>query len=145
MMADLKANVRGLTLIEVLIAASILFAMLTVVSESYRASLMASSRADDTIQLLTPLPLITSAIRQRLNDSPSERVEGDGELLGVRYRFVADSLQHRPPLPRFDQDSGEFVSYPPRFRLYAVSLELRSNRISRSWRYNEVAWSRALD
>jgi hypothetical protein len=136
---------RGLTLIEVLIAATILFAMLTVVSESYRASLMASSRADDTVQLLTPLPLITSAVRQRLIDDPVERVEGSGELLGVRYRFVADSLEFRAPLPRFNPDTGEFTKYAPRFRLYDVSLELRSDRISRSWRYREVAWSRALE
>ncbi len=138
-------SIRGLTLIEVLIAATILFAMLTVVSESYRASLMASSRADDTVRLLTPLPLITSAVRQKLIDDAGDRVEGSGELLGVRYRFVADSLEFRPPLPRFNPDTGEFAKYPPRFRLYDVSLELRSKRIARSWKYREVAWSRALE
>lgn len=139
----MNPRIRGLTLIEVLIAATILFTMLAVVSESYRASLMASSRAEDTVRLLTPLPLITSAVRQQLMANPIERVEGGGELLGVRYRFVADSLDYRPPLPRFNTDTGEFTTYPPRFRLYEVSLELRSKRAVRSWRYREVAWSSA--
>ena len=46
----------GFTLVEVLIAATILFATLAIVTESYRASLMASEKAPRTAKMLTPMP-----------------------------------------------------------------------------------------
>ncbi len=57
---------HGFTLIEVLIAATILFAAVTVISETYRASLLASRRAENVAAMLGPLPLIVAAVRERL-------------------------------------------------------------------------------
>ncbi|NBS66070.1 MAG: hypothetical protein EBT33_17315, partial [Betaproteobacteria bacterium] len=66
-----------------LIASTILFATITVISESYRASLMASDKASKTAEMLTPLPLIVGHIKNQLLETPEERVEGRGEVLGV--------------------------------------------------------------
>ena len=62
---------RGFTLLEVLIAATILFAVLAAATETYRNALLASSRAQGLVSMLTPLPLITSAIRNQLRSNPS--------------------------------------------------------------------------
>ena len=78
---------RGFTLLEVLIAATILFTVLTVATGTYRNALLASSRAEALVSLLTPLPLITSSIRDRLRANPVERLDGRAELLGVQFEY----------------------------------------------------------
>lgn len=131
---------RGFTLVEVLIASTILFATITVISESYRASLMASEKATRTAQMLTPLPLIVGHIKNKLLETPEERVRGSGEVLGVRFEFDARSTKFAAPPRRFEPDSGEFRTFLPRFRLYDVSLSLQTGAQGRSFVYQELAW-----
>jgi len=131
---------RGFTLIEVLIAATILFVAIAVVSETYRGSMLASRRADTVVAMLTPLPLIVASVRSALRDDPAERREGESELLGVRYNFDATSVRFEPPPRRFDPDTAEFREYAPRFRLYDVRLVLRYRGHERTYLYQELAW-----
>ena len=131
---------RGFTLIEVLIAATILFVAIAVISETYRASMQASRRAESVTAMLAPLPLIVSAIRSTLRDDPAERREGESELLGVRYRFEASTARFEAPPRRFDPDTAEFRDYPPRFRLYDVRLVLSHAGHERTYLYQELAW-----
>jgi prepilin-type N-terminal cleavage/methylation domain-containing protein len=131
---------RGFTLLEVLIAATILFTVLAVATETYRNSLLASSRAQGLVTMLTPLPLITSSIRSQLRSNPVETVSGDSELLGVEFRWEAATVRHGSPPRRFDPDKTDFVDYPKRFRLYDVKLTLRRGSQERLFLYQEVAW-----
>jgi prepilin-type N-terminal cleavage/methylation domain-containing protein len=131
---------RGFTLIEVLIAATVLFAAIAVISETYRASMLASRRAENVAAMLAPLPLIVAAIRSALREDPAERREGEAEMLGVRYRFDATTARFEPPAPRVDPDSGDLRQYPPRFRLYDVRLELSYREQERTYLYQELAW-----
>jgi len=131
---------RGLTLIEVLIASTILFAAITVISETYRASLAASDRAGRVVRALTPVPLITARIREDLRSDARDQVVGRGFILGVEYRFEARSVAFLSPPRRFDPDVGELVDYAPRYRLYDVSLSLQRGSTRRAYVYQEVAW-----
>jgi prepilin-type N-terminal cleavage/methylation domain-containing protein len=131
---------RGFTLVEVLIAATILFAAVTVISETYRASMLASRRAENVAAMLAPLPLIVAATRSMLRDDPAESREGESEVLGVRYRFDATTASIEPPPPRLDPDTGEVQEYPPRFRLYDVRLVLNYREQERTYLYQELAW-----
>jgi len=131
---------RGFTLLEVLIAATILFAALAVATETYRSALSASSRAEGLVSLLTPLPLITSSIRSELRSKPVEKLDGGAELLGVNYAWQATTARYGSPPRRFDPDATDFVDYPPRFRLYDVRLELRRAGQERVFLYQELAW-----
>lgn len=130
----------GLTLIEVLIASTILFACITVVSETYRTSLISSSKAAETVSLVTPVFIIKSNISGALLANPQPVVTGDGVVLGVRYSFKASSLDFLAPPPRFDPDVGAFVSYKPRYRLYEVALLIQRNSVERRYRYEDIAW-----
>lgn len=132
---------RGLTLVEVLIASTILFAALTVAAETYRTVLSSSQKAAVRVELLTPIPTIVLAIRQELRDNPRDRVEGAGEMLGVSFSFEAVTTRFAPPAAQFDVDLGEFADYAPRFRVYDVRLEVRANSLSRSFVYQELAWT----
>lgn len=130
----------GFTLVEVLIAATILFATLAIVTESYRASLMASEKAARTAKMLTPLPMIVAHIQGKLLEQPLERVVGDGEVLGVQFRFQADTSSFLAPPRSFEPETGRFVEFKERFRLYDVSLNLRLGSQSRVFEYQEIAW-----
>lgn len=134
---------RGFTLIEVLIAATILFAALTVISESYRTSMQSARRAETVVRILTPLPMIISKIQASLREVPAERAEGDGAILGVTYKYAAESTKYAPPAPRFDPDQSDFVSYSPRYRLYDVKLVLALGSQQREFVYQELAWQSA--
>jgi prepilin-type N-terminal cleavage/methylation domain-containing protein len=131
---------RGFTLLEVLIAATILFTVLAVATETYRNSLLASSRAQGLVTMLTPLPLITSAIRNQLRSNPVEKLDGSSELLGVGYEWEAITVRYGSPPYRFDPDVTDFVSYPKRFRLYDITLKLRLAKQERVFLYQEIAW-----
>ena len=131
---------RGFTLLEVLIAATILFTVLAVATETYRNSLLASSRAQGLVTMLTPLPLITSAIRNQLRSNPVEKLDGRSELLGVGYEWEAITVRYGSPPYRFDPDVTDFVSYPKRFRLYDITLKLRLAKQERVFLYQEIAW-----
>jgi prepilin-type N-terminal cleavage/methylation domain-containing protein len=131
---------RGFTLLEVLIAATILFTVLAVATETYRNSLLASSRAQGLVTMLTPLPLITSAIRNQLRSNPAEKLDGSSELLGVGYEWEAITVRYGSPPYRFDPDVTDFVSYPKRFRLYDITLKLRLAKQERVFLYQEIAW-----
>lgn len=134
------ARARGFTLIEVLIAAAILFVVLAVAGYSYRGALLSSRRAEGFVRLVTPLPMIVASVRDDLRRRPDERREGEAELLGVHYRFEATTARYEPPAARFDPDRGEFTQYAPRFRLYDVRLVLTRAAQKREYRYQELAW-----
>ena len=132
----------GFTLLEVLIASTILFAALAVASETYRSTLMASSRSQTVVEMLTPLPLITSSIRNQLRSNPVERLEGGADMMGVQFNWQAETVRYEPPPSRFDPDELDFKTYPPRFRLYDVRLELQLRGQNRVYLYQEIAWER---
>ena len=131
---------RGFTLIEVLIAATILFVAIAVTAGTYRGALLASRRATTVVGMLTPLPLIVAAVAGALRDDPAERRSGESGLLGVRYRFEASTARFAPPMRQFDVDEGEVKDYPARFRLYDVRLTLRYGGEERVYLYQELAW-----
>ena len=131
---------RGFTLLEVLIAATILFAAVAMASETYRSAMLSSGRAEAVVRMLTPLPLITSSIRNQLRANPEESLEGGAELIGVLYRWSATTARYGAPARRFDPDFGDFKNYPARFRLYDIRLELRFRGQERVFVYQEVAW-----
>lgn len=131
---------RGFTLVEVLIAAVIMFTVLATATVSLRGAMYASERASKTTELLAPLPFITPTIREILRDNPSPERSGEGAMFGVEYRFHASTARFGSPPARFDPDVTDFVEYPPRFRLYDVELELERDGEKESFIYQELAW-----
>ncbi len=136
----MKRRSRGFTLVEVLIAASILFFSIAVITEAYRSSLLASRRADIVARLLAPLPVIVGNVRNTLRESGQPRVTGKGQAIGVDYSFEADTIQFKSSASQFNPDEGGFVDSPPRYRLYRVTLALQAEGQSRQFQYQELAW-----
>ena len=134
----------GFTLVEVLIAAVIMFTVLATATLSFRGALVASERASKTTELLAPLPWITSTVRDKLRarvlETPTVEYSDDGAMFGVDYRFRAELVSFAPPPPRFDPDLADFIEYPPRFGLYDVELTLEREGETSSFIYQELAW-----
>lgn len=131
---------RGFTLIEVLIAAVIMFTVLATATMSLRGALLASERAARTTELLASLPWITPTIRDSLRQDPAPERSGEGVMFGVAYRFRATTVRFGAPPRRFDPDVTEFIDYPPRFRLYDVELQLERDGEKETFLYQELAW-----
>ena len=135
---------RGFTLVEVLIAAVIMFTVLATATLALRGALVASERASRTTELLAPLPLITSTIRDSLRDTaratPTPEHSGAGALFGVDYWFRAELIRSGAPPPRFDPAAQDFIEYAPRFGLYDVELTLEREGETSSFIYQELAW-----
>ncbi len=135
---------RGFTLIEVLIAAVIMFTVLATATVSLRGAMHASERASWKTELLAPLPWITPTIRERLREYPGDNLaterSGEGVVFGVEYRFHASLVRSGAPPSRFDVDAAEFIEYAPRFGLYDVELELERQGEKSRFVYQELAW-----
>ena len=135
---------RGFTLIEVLIAAVIMFTVLATATVSLRGAMHASERASRKTELLAPLPWITPTIRERLREYPGDNLaterSGEGVVFGVEYRFHASLVRSGAPPSRFDVDAAEFIEYAPRFGLYDVELELERQGEKSRFVYQELAW-----
>jgi type II secretory pathway pseudopilin PulG len=136
-----RRHSQGFTLIELLIAGTILFAVITTVTEAYRTSLQSSLRAEETVRMITPLRFIVSDIANQLKTSANESSTGGGKILGVEYRFAAQSVLFTPPATRFDPDTSNFRTYPARYRLYDVDLTVTYRGRSREFQYQELAWT----
>jgi hypothetical protein len=132
---------RGFTLLEVLIAASIFFASIVVIAESYRATLAAHKRSEAIVRMLTPVPLLMSRVENLLRENPSDTLEEEGTLLGVGYRLKATVVRNVAPLQRIDLDTDEFRSYEPRSKLYEVTMSLSAGGQRKTLSYRELAWS----
>ncbi len=135
---------RGFTLIEVLIAAVIMFTVLATATVSLRGAMHASERASRTTELLAPLSWITPTIRERLREYPGDNLatehSGEGVVFGVEYRFHASLVRSGAPPSRLDVDAAEFIEYAPRFGLYDVELELEREGEKSRFVYQELAW-----
>ena len=131
---------HGFTLVEVLIAAVIMFTVLATATASLQAAMHASERASRTTELLAPLPFITPTIREILRDNPAPERSGEGVMFGVEYRFHARMIRFGAPPVRFDPDVVDFVEYAPRFGLYDVELELELEGEKSSFLYQELTW-----
>ena len=138
-MAGLRGQ-HGFTLVEVLIAAVIMFMVLSTATLSLRTALHASERAARTAELLAPLPWITPVIRESLRADPADERSGEGQLFGVAYRYRASIVRLGAPPTRFDPDAADFLEYAPRFALYDVELQLERDGETESFIYQELAW-----
>lgn len=135
-------NNRGFTLIEVLIAAAIMFSVLAVTAVSFKTARQSSDKAADTILLLAPLPLIMDTIRTQIRANPLENLNGDGAFSGVQYRWTAETQLFLAPPSFVEPESLAKIQYEPRYRLYKVQLTLTYGAQERQFIYKELAWSK---
>jgi prepilin-type N-terminal cleavage/methylation domain-containing protein len=134
---------KGFTLIEVLVAATILFSVITVVSLLFRSSYIASEKAQVRIEqtgvLPTLLNLVQNELRVKTTDQTIE-LSGEGVIWNIPYQWQANLLEFKAPVDKFDPEAGVIDKYPPRYQLWQVDLVLGSGQRALDYQYQEFSW-----
>lgn len=131
---------RGLTLVEVLVAAVILFAALSLSALTIQSLRQSSAQAEKVIKTLQPARMIALSIQQQIRNRPEETLSGAGKLGEVSYSWQARVVSKGSAPERFDVDSGSVVVPPERFWLYQVELELNYAGRTEQLQFKELAW-----
>ena len=132
---------RGFTLLEVLVAATIMFTVLSLSAlavKTYRAS---SAKAERRIHLLSYINLVTPQIQTKLKQSSDDSVAtGTGQFGDLSYQWQAEVIAHKAAPRQMNPDTGQFEVTPKRFKLYQVQLQLTSQGLTIEKSYSEVVW-----
>jgi prepilin-type N-terminal cleavage/methylation domain-containing protein len=134
---------QGFTLLEILIAMTILFSVAAAALAAYQGVNISTQRAADVTRNLTWLNPLTDHIRQQLQQSEQAELNGEGELAGVRFNWIARLHEQAPPPARFEAESGAFIEYAPRYRLYRVELNVQYDGKPRTYQFMELVWALA--
>lgn len=134
----------GFTLIEVLVAAMILFMVVSTALMSYQTALKGSVSAGNFLELAQVIDPARKHIRDQLNDklnsSNELHYEGRFTVAGVEVQWQANRVESAAPPERFDPDELTFSQYKNRFFIYQVDLTLTHQKLSRTFSYDELAW-----
>lgn len=131
----------GFTLIEVLIAATILFAVIAVVSQSYRGATIASEKASRTIEMASLTPLLLETIRFHISQADvTKPITQQGVLNGYEFSWTAVVIQAGAPPDKISPESDSVITFTDRFYIWQVELSLSKNEYSRQFGYKELSW-----
>lgn len=131
---------KGLTLIEVLIAAVILFAVLSLSAMSIQALRQSSSQAQKAIDIVKPSRMIMLTIQQQIRANPQANLSGNGQVQGVKFDWEAKVVQTGSAPEQLDLDTGTVTVPPERFQLYQVNLRLTLGDREQQFQFKELAW-----
>lgn len=139
----------GFTLIEVLVAATILFLVVATAMTSFQTALSGSEKAAsyaDMVKFIGPIrEQIRTTLMDRVNDTLSNTYEGQVVLDGVTFKWTAEQVEAGSPPERFDADVADDASYEERFFLYEVQLKLANNNASADFIYEELVWKKSVE
>ncbi|MBE3672531.1 PilW family protein [Pseudoalteromonas distincta] len=133
----MKAN-KGFTLIEVLIAAVILFSSLAITAQLYSASSLSADKAASAAQYYQQSELvittIKSQLRERFKRNNNTELKGEIEAAGQMYSWQAIKTADIAPPMGID----DTVPLEPRFARFLVTVELINK--GKSFQFETVAW-----
>lgn len=131
---------NGFTLIEVLIAAIILFSALALISDIFKGAMLSSSKAVTNAQYYQVSPSAISAIKTNLRNTVKGRnvkqAEGNVVLFGVNYTWFAERIAFGSA-PEYDFDEFEERE---RFSLYQVQVNVEQGSKRRDFLFKVATW-----
>ncbi|TMP45683.1 hypothetical protein CWB96_10895 [Pseudoalteromonas citrea] len=139
----MKSSIKGFTLIEILVASTILFTSIASVTLIYKSSLTASLKAEQRLEQAGVISILLREIQQdiRLNSKVSQlTLQGEGSIWGVEYSWLAEVEGFKSPADKFDTTSGQIERFDKRYLLWDVHLKLGSGRSVREFNYKELSW-----
>lgn len=128
----------GFTLLEVLVAATILFAALSLSALGVKTLRESSLKAERRIIVLSVVAPLLEQIQFQLREE--KLTAGQGTFDDVSYQWKAELGAFAAAPKQFDPDTG-LVSQPEkRYRLYRVQLTLQYQGYQLEKQYQELAW-----
>lgn len=140
----LKHNNSGFTLIEVMVAAVILFSVIATVSMVYRGAFLSSEKANNHISMTSVLPSVLANIQQTIQEQSKNaltELNYQDSAWQVKYQWSAKLLKFKSAPEKLDVDSGNFITPPLKYKLWQVVLILKFNGVEKTYNYNELGWT----
>ncbi|QUI69707.1 prepilin-type N-terminal cleavage/methylation domain-containing protein [Pseudoalteromonas piscicida] len=129
-------KVKGFTLIEVLIAAIILFSSIALVSQLFKSALVFSSKAAEVAQFYQLAPSLVTSIKSELRlvaSTKEANYEGKVELLGERFNWQARRI-----LFNNEQGREDFFKKNQRFAVYNVMVT--GSKANEQFEFEVATW-----
>lgn len=140
---SLRAKSAGFTLIEVLVATTILLATIAVSSNIYLTSIANSSAASNHLVINRVAPSLIDGIQFSIRQGAQQgqtTLGNQGVEWDVKYQWNA-VVERSSSAPQYFSDiERRWIRSERQYQLWAVALTLELNGTTRELRYRELAW-----
>jgi prepilin-type N-terminal cleavage/methylation domain-containing protein len=132
----------GFTLIEVLIAAVILFSALAITAELYSASSLLAQKASNKAHFYQINPIAIAAIKTEIRQLSENRklaeLSSDLTISGIHYRWQAQRIAFEPRASDYD----DFTPPSPQFGLFEVNVIARRKQAikTETFQFRAATW-----
>jgi type II secretory pathway pseudopilin PulG len=131
----------GFTLLEVLVAAFILFLVIAAMTLVYRGAVLSSNKAERSLRFVALVEPICEQIRIQVRNSTGQgKLQGEGTMGEVTYTWSADESEKVTEPDYFDADQGEFITGSRSFSLWTIRLDLKYGNSSHPYQFEELSW-----
>lgn len=135
---------KGFTLIEVLVATVILVASLAVIAMIYRGAYLSSNKANQHIVIKAALPSILANIRndiRKQGNNDKNEIFGKGTGWQANYEWRAELKAFKSAPDRIESDQKGFVTPPKKYKLWLVTLTLKTKEMVKEYQFKELSWN----
>lgn len=138
----MKKTNTGFTLIEVLIAAIILFSAIGLIAQLYSSSTVFATKASERAQFYQYSGIAISVIKNKLRNQIKQNFSlknlyGTEVVGGIEYNWFANRTAFLSPPPGYDDG----IADPPRFGVFEVIVTTpRSNAKEFEFTFEAVTW-----
>lgn len=127
-------------MLEVLIASTILVAVIGVSTMAYNTAIRSKILARKHLEISQSIPFILSDIRRNIRSAQVESITGEGSQGEVSYQWLASVSLFEPPFEMIDAESGTLAEFENRYRLWEVSIDIRYKDYQKAYQVQEVSW-----
>ncbi|CAH9056812.1 hypothetical protein PSECIP111854_01869 [Pseudoalteromonas sp. CIP111854] len=133
----------GFTLVEIMVASVILFAVLSTVSMVYRGAILSSTKAAEHLQINAQVQPLLEQIETQvraMSSTNQENLTFEGQSNQVKFEVSASLIDFRAAPDRFNPDSGEYIELPLKYKLWRIHLQLSYNNTNKSFTFTQLGW-----
>jgi|TARA_Y100001937_G_scaffold112376_1_gene159914 prepilin-type N-terminal cleavage/methylation domain-containing protein len=138
---NVKSKAAGFTLIEVLIAATILFTVVAAVSQVYQGATKASMSASRSVEVSALVPLLADTISFHLRQADVSRpISQQGILNDYQFSWTASVIRRGSPPAKFEFETDSYTTFDEKFYLWQVELQLTKDSYSQQFEFTTLSW-----
>ena len=132
---------NGFTLLEVLVAAFILFLVITAMTLVYRGAVLTSNKAERSLHFSALVTPICEQIRAQIRNSADQnKLEGEGVMGDVSFSWAAREDETSTEPDYFDPDHGDYIAGSRKFTLWTIHVVVKNGTASRQYEFSEMTW-----
>jgi len=134
---------KGFTLLEVMIAALIIFSAIAVSTLVYRGALLSSAGASNHIKINSMVPASVSVIKEQIlekSNTNESAISGEFNQFNAKVEWSANLISFRSAPAYFSTDTGEMITPEKRFKLWQVNMKISLPDKTKHYSYKEMSW-----